>query len=257
MMIRILIFILLISSPVLAQEAVLKDNNGDGVVNYLGFGDSITFGLGDGTSPGQFVETPIPTSGRDGYVRRVSELLQIPAINSGVPGEEIALTGAKRYPAALLGANPDVVGIFEGTNDAVRLLSSGEYRRLVQRMINVTFAIGREPLLFTIPPPCCNHAGPGPFTNAYSRIIRDLSASNGVRVVDIERAWRTTCSDPAECNLYNLPEGLHPNTLGYDVIAQTAVAALLGIDIFAPSGAADLEAALSLPAGSVVVKPDL
>ena len=34
-----------------AQESLLQDLNGDGVVTYLGFGDSITFGVGDGNHP--------------------------------------------------------------------------------------------------------------------------------------------------------------------------------------------------------------
>jgi hypothetical protein len=39
------------------------------------------------------------------------------------------------------------------------------------------------------------------------------------------------------------------------VITQV-LASLAGIDIFSPQGATDLEKAYSLPAGSVLVKPD-
>ena len=56
--------------------------------------------------------------------------------------------------------------------------------------------------------------------------------------------------------MYNLPDGIHPNTRGYDAIAQTVLATLYGIDIFAAQGAADLEAALGLAAGTVIVRPD-
>jgi hypothetical protein len=41
------------------------------------------------------------------------------------------------------------------------------------------------------------------------------------------------------------------------VISQVVASALLGIDIFSISGAADLEAALGLNPGDVVVQPDV
>ena len=35
-----------------AAEGVLSDTNGDGQIEVLAFGDSITYGIGDGTKPG-------------------------------------------------------------------------------------------------------------------------------------------------------------------------------------------------------------
>lgn len=240
-----------------SQSSSLEDVTGDGTVTYVGFGDSITFGVGDGTQPGDFVEDPPPTDGSAGYLLRLRQLLGILTANEGVPGEELAATGAGRFPGTALAVPGDIYGIFEGANDAVRQLRTSEYRRLIQRTVNVSEALGRTTVLFTVPPPCCNRAGPEIFTGAYSSAARDIAAANGILLADIERAWTTTCSSLSECDLYNLPEGLHPNSKGYDVIGQTVAAALLGIDIFSPTGAAELESALGLPAGTVVVKPDL
>jgi hypothetical protein len=85
--------------------------------------------------------------------------------------------------------------------------------------------------------------------------VRQRAQLNGLQVTDLELTWDTTCKDPLRCELFNLPEGLHPNTTGYDVMAQAVTATLMGIDLFAPEGAAQLEAALGLQPGAVLVKP--
>jgi hypothetical protein len=54
----------------------------------------------------------------------------------------------------------------------------------------------------------------------------------------------------------NLPEGLHPNSSGYDVVGEAVVASLLNIDLFAPEGPATLETALSLVPGTIITVPD-
>jgi hypothetical protein len=104
--------------------------------------------------------------------------------------------------------------------------------------------------------PCCNRAGREPFILSYVDAVRELALINQLAVADFNRAWSSTCRDPRECELYNLPEGLHPNKVGYDVMGEVALAALLGIDIFRQGGAAELEDMLSLPPGSVVVRPE-
>ena len=104
---------------------------------------------------------------------------------------------------------------------------------------------------------CCYRDLEKPFLHNINNIIRKLAAANTVPYADIERAWSTSCGSAPGCELLCSPEGLHPDTKGYDVIAQTITATLLNIDIFAADGAADLEKALGWPAGAVVVKPDL
>ena len=59
------------------------------------------------------------------------------------------------------------------------------------------------------------------------------------------------------CEFFNIPEGLHPNALGYTAIAQAIAARLLEIDIFNEGGARELESRLGLAEGTIIVKPDL
>lgn len=235
--------LLLINGGLQAQGLVLEDINRDGAVTLLAFGDSITAGVGD-------------ESGLEGYPARVSTLIGVPVSASAIPGEELVEDGVRRFPSALVGANVDAVLIFEGENDAIRQVSSSDVSRTYQRMVNVARVLGVTPVLSTLTPPCCEHAGPALFTSAYSAIAHQLAIDNQIQIVDLERAWRSTCVNKEECELFNLPEGLHPNSSGYTVIAQTIAASLFGIDIFSPAGAAELEGALGLEQGSVLVKPD-
>ena len=175
--------------------------------------------------------------------------------NKGFPGEEIAIGGVSRFVRVVSSSNADLVVILEGVNDSIYRLDSNTYSRVLQKMINAATALGKTPVLVTLQAPCCNHAGRGPFTYSYSGVVRELAYLNDLRFADLDRAWRTTCRNKEECELYNLPDGLHPNTVGYDVMAQTILSSFLGIDIFAPGGSTLLEGALGLPAGSVIVKP--
>jgi lysophospholipase L1-like esterase len=247
--------LLLGAAPAHAQQAAsLDDINGDGVVSGIAFGDSITFGIGDGFKPGEFIETIPEGQSPGGYPRRLRTLLGIPVSNTGVPGEELVASGIFRVPQVASANAVDFFLLMEGSNDAVKQVSQGEYARALQRSINVARAQGRSVVPLTPPPPTGIHAALAPFTNSYSLTVRDLAAVNGLRFVDLERTWSTVCPVPDECPLYNLPEGLHPNSTGYDAIAQSVAAVLLGIDLFSPTGPSDLESALALPAGSVVVR---
>lgn len=238
------------------EAELLEDVNGDGVVSITAYGDSITYGVGDGTQPGQFFErAPFPP-GPAGYPARVSSQLGVSVANLGDPGEVLTGTGVERFPAAVQSTNSDLVLIMEGANDAIFQTSTSAYGRALQKSVNASIALGRLPVLLTLPPPCCNHSGSRPFVRSYSDVVRARASRNDLTVIDVERAWDSTC-EGAQCSLYNLPEGLHPNQSGYTAIAQTIMAGLLGINIFVDSGAAELENALGLAAGSVIVKPDV
>ncbi len=225
------------------QDLAITDTNGDGVVSSIAFGDSITYGVGD-------------ASGLSGYPTRVSTLLGIPVTNVGDPGEILTVDGVNRFPSVLATSSADAVLILEGVNDAVHRIDSAEVRRTYQRLVNVAQVLGKSPILMTLPKPCCDHGALSPFTESYSAEVKDIAALNGLSYVDLERAWNSTCQNKNECELYNLPEGLHPNATGYDVLGQTIAASMLGINIFGIDGAKDLEDALGLAEGSVIVKPD-
>lgn len=224
------------------RVSVLNDRNGDGAVTALAFGDSITFGIGDSLSGG-------------GYPNRLSSLLGIPIENEGAPGEILTEGGVARFPTEIARTTADIVFILEGANDAIQRVESSTYRNAIQRMINVATVQGRTVVLATLPPPTKDHASLALFTNTYSDRIRTIALANNLQIADYQTAWQTTCVNQTECELYNLPEGLHPNGAGYEVMSQVAASAALGIDIFSPTGASELEGALGLAAGTVTVKP--
>lgn len=229
-------------------QNLLVDKNGDGAVKILAFGDSLTFGIGDG---GLDVEL-----GKRGYPERVSSLVGVPVDNAGVPGEEFSSDGVNRWVNQITTSSADIIILFEGANDAYNAVAARTMRDAFQRAVNAGTIVGKEVMLVTLPQPCCEHGGQISDSNTYSADLAVLSNVNEVPLIDIKRAWETTCDNIGECNLYNLPEGLHPNAKGYTVIAQTIAAKLVGVDIFSPGGAAELESALGLPQGTVIVKPD-
>ncbi len=249
-------FIPLFVNPVAAQS-ILQDVNGDGLVTVVAFGDSISFGQGDYELPGEIVEDPDPTNGSAGYLKRVRELAGLATVNASVRGEVFSTEGIFRFPSSIANNNADIVGILEGTNDLVIQVSTSEYLLQMQKAINIAKAQGKQVVLFTILPTCCNHSGRDIFTAEFSRIIRELATRNQVVLADIEKAWITTCAGDRACYLFNIPDGLHPNNTGYDVIGQTFLASIYDVNIFAPDGGAQLEAKLGLEPGTVIVKPEL
>ena len=223
-------------------EDTLVDQNGDAVISLLAFGDSITYGIGD--------EQQL------GYPARLRNLTGIPVSNRGDPGEVFTNSGIDRFADEVRSSSADYVLISEGANDARAPVDSESYESAYQKAINVATLLGKVPLPMTLIRPCCEHNFLISGVEEYNRLIKYLVALNELRLVDLAHAWFRTCNDINNCSLYNLPEGLHPNETGYTVLAQTIAAAVFGIDIFAPEGAADLEAALGLAAGSILVKPD-
>ena len=245
--------ILVLTELVRAQDSLLVDQNGDGTISCLAFGDSITYGLGDNIAPGVTVD-PFPIRA-GGYPVRISQAAGIPVVNAGVPGEFFTQEGIDRLPSTILRSDADIVLVMEGANDSFLHQNTSDYEVKMQKAVNVITALGRQPVLATLPSPCCNHAGAAPFMDSYSSAVTYIGALNQVPVVDIKRVWRTTCAGGQECDLFNLPDGLHPNTRGYDAMAQAFLAVLYGIDVFSAEGPVQLEQALALPEGSVFIKP--
>lgn len=230
------------SASAQTRESILVDRNGDGIVSALAFGDSITFGIGDSPNGG-------------GFPARLSSLLGIPIENEGLPGEIFTEDGVSRFPNEVGSTTADIIFILEGANDAVHRVEQRAYQNAIQRVVNVANIQGRTVVLSTLPAPTAQHASLAPYTNSYSDAIQSIAISNDLQFADYKTAWETTCLNQTECELYNLPEGLHPNETGYTAMSQVAASAALGIDILSQSGASELESALNLAPGTVIVKP--
>jgi lysophospholipase L1-like esterase len=215
-----------------AQDAILQDRNGDGSVEVIAFGDSITYGVGDGYSPDEYVEE-IPDLGKPrGYPLRLSSLLGVSVLNAGVPGEGLAEdgseTGVERFPSVVLGSDADVIIIAEGTNDAQRLVPNDVFVPALQKIVNVARADGKQVVLSTLANPIGLRSQYAPFTANISNLIRDVAAINSLPLVDIETLFETGCPVYDACEYYNRPEGLHPNTVGYDAMAAEMAGVLQG-----------------------------
>lgn len=238
-----------------AEDSLLSDVNGDGIVGITALGDSLTYGVGDGLQPGADVPVIEESGAPRGYPKRLTALLNLSVRNAGVPGEELVAQGVWRIPEIVTSSRVDTMLLMEGTNDAVKQVSRGDFARAVQRAINVTRAAGKQIVVATLPQPTQSHQSLTTFTESYSAAVRELASINDVRLADVETLWRSTCPALEACELYNLPEGLHPNKKGYDALTQIFAAALLDIDLLSPAGPAELEAALGLESGGVIVKP--
>lgn len=235
--------------------AFIQDYTGDGVVNIVAFGDSLTRGVGDFTAPGDDGEELNFPEGEAGYPLRVERLIGVNVFNRGVPGERLSEGGLERFIDLVVSERPDIVVISEGANDARIPLSIGSYFRTIQLMINVARVTGTRPALMTIPPPCCGHDFIRGSVDQYNELLRALANINEIPIADVSRGYRNTCN-LGSCFLLNLPEGLHPNTAGYDVIGEIVSAALLQINLFAPDGPALFAQAAGLDPSSVKTKPD-
>jgi lysophospholipase L1-like esterase len=206
--------------------AVAQDVTGDGQVHVLAFGDSITYGVGDGENPGDYVEVIDDAGAPRGYPLRLSTDGGRLVSNAGVPGEQLLNGGIQRFPELVVGSDVDTVVVMEGVNDAVQRVEASEYRAALQRIINVARAEGKKIVLNTLPPPTAMRSSLTPYTNLYSSVVRELAGVNDLTVADVEQRFVSDCPDMATCIHYNLPEGLHPNTSGYDAIAEVVQNAL-------------------------------
>jgi len=211
-----------------AQGSAAQDVTGDGQVNILAFGDSITYGVGDGNSSGSYVESIEDSGDPRGYPLRLSSSGSWLVTNAGMPGERLIRAGIERFPDLVVGTDIDTIVFMEGSNDAVQRMEGADYRAAVQRLINVARAEGKQMVLNTVVPPTALHSSLLPYTNLYSSIIRDLGAINDFPVADVELKFMTACPDLPNCTLLNIPEGLHPNTAGYDAMVEVIRAALNG-----------------------------
>jgi lysophospholipase L1-like esterase len=207
-------------------HTMAQDVTGDGQVQVLAFGDSITYGVGDGENPGDYVEVIDDAGSARGYPLRLSADGGRLVTNAGVPGEQLLQGGIQRFPELVVGTDIDTVVVMEGVNDAIQRVEASGYRAALQRVINVARAEGKNIVLNTLLPPTGFRQSLTPYTNLYSSIVRELAGVNNLRVADVEQRFVTDCPDMSTCVHYNLPEGLHPNTSGYDAIAEVVKSAL-------------------------------
>ena len=200
------------------RSTSLRDRNGDGNIVILAFGDSITRGQGDGEVSGS-----IP-GGIGGYPGRLQEMLGVPVVNAGQPGEDTS-EGIARLPGVLAATAEDYVILMEGTLDIEKRRTADAARNL-ESMVATAQAAGAEVLIGTVLPTCCTHGGiiPNGSVNTLNRDILAIADRASIGVIDFHDGFLSSdgaAYDPSS-GLLHLPDGLHPTSTGYDVMAATA-----------------------------------
>lgn len=158
--------------------------------NLISFGDSLTYGTG-------------ASDGRD-YPSRLSEMLGMPVINAGVPGDTTA-SALLRLEADVLTRSPRIVFITLGGNDLKNGISRETAFRNLETIVEAIQAKGALVVLGGIDIPL---RGRG-FAEAYQELARETGA---VLIPDIFAGImgkRRYMSDP-----------IHPNDAGYALVAE-------------------------------------
>lgn len=151
-------------------------------------GDSITAGVGAG--------------GGASYPERLAELLGVPVLNHGVPGDTAA-RGLARLDAALA-ENPWLVIVELGGNDVLRRIPRENTERALRQVVERVLAAGAVPLLIELD---------GPLLGGVSGIFDRLEDDYDVPVLD--GVLGDILFDPKLKS-----DGIHPNAEGYRVLAE-------------------------------------
>jgi acyl-CoA thioesterase-1 len=150
-------------------------------------GDSITAGVG---------------SGGAGYPERLEELLGVPVVNLGVPGDTAA-AGLARVDRAIA-EDPWLVIVEFGGNDALRRIPRERTEAALAEIVERVLAAGAVPLLIELD---------GPFLGGLGDVFEGLE--DRYRVPVLEGALGDILFDPALKS-----DAIHPNGDGYQRLAE-------------------------------------
>lgn len=224
---------------------------------FLAFGDSITAGTlsncPGGIRPLSLLDDTlrlraavnVPTS----YPTQLQTLLrnrytmQLPTVvNEGVPGEpagetmftgEGSVTGSDRLPGVLSSENPEALLLMEGINDVHQGATTSNLVTTLRSMVQEARGRGIHVFLGTLLPQrigACRNFAEASHILAVNDGIRSVAASEGATLVDFYQAIIGN-----EATLLG-PDGLHPNVVGYEQMAQKAFTAIRSTLEAAPPG---------------------
>ncbi len=155
----------------------------------VAFGDSLIAGVGAST-------------GAD-FVSRVSQKIERPIVNAGVPGDTTAQ--ALERLDALLQLQPDVVLVLIGGNDAIARVPLDQTIANLRQIIIRLQDHGAAVLLLGIRGGIVGD----PYRRAFAALARELHAAYAPNVLD--GVWG---------NNYLMADEIHPNDRGYGVMAE-------------------------------------
>ncbi len=197
--------------------------------NVLAFGDSITFGTTTFKVPVGLTTTLYTAGFTTPYTQVLEAMLRarypsqaITVQNAGVPGED-AFDGQFRLPGTLTAAH-DLMVLLQGVNDTVTGFSTSEIAATLTNMVRTAKNAGKLVILCTLTPVFVGDTGifkSDPVAvAALNAVIPGIAASEGAILVDVEAAFGNNSALMS-------PDGLHPNDLGYQVMAQAVFNAIV------------------------------
>lgn len=167
----------------------------------LCLGDSLTEGYG--VAPEQSYPAVLE--------RRLRELghADLRVVNAGISGSTSA--SAVSHLRWQMRARPDVLVLALGGNDGLRGIDLASTRANLDGAIGLAREHGVRVLLagMRLPP----NYGPA-YANAFQEIFPALAAKHGVALVPF--LLEGVAADPE----LNLPDGIHPNARGYEIVAD-------------------------------------
>jgi len=184
------------------SESHLSDGHDFGSNNptlYVAFGDSITYGSGEAAA--------------DSYPTKLGGMMMRTVINEGYPGAE-SYVGADLVQDILNAYKPGFLLILFGVNDLI--MDRGEDEVIDNLRYICQAAINNKtiPVIATLTPVDGPHHIWASGVDRVNANIRLMAASMNVALVDLDVAFNW---DP----LYLQEDGLHPNVLGYNLMALT------------------------------------
>ena len=174
-----------------------KDPGNNDLNTVVAFGDSITSGY----------LCPYPS-----YPSRLGGMIGKRVINTGIPGSRVR-DGVSRAPSVIRAHHPAFFLILYGVNDVIHGRDPSAIINGLSQMVAICRENNVVPVLATYPMPITDHEIFGGPTLVLNAEIRVLAKAVGVRCVDLEREFE---ANPA----FYLPDGLHPNDAGTQVIAM-------------------------------------
>lgn len=191
-----LFFIALLAGTLTACSDDAKLPALDANSTILAFGDSLTYGTG--------------ASQVNAYPAVLEKLIGHKVINAGIPGE-VSEKGLARLPGLIKKYRPGLIIICHGANDILRKLDLRKTRNNLQQMISLAKENNSEVVLIGVPE-FSLFLSPEPMYQALAE-KNQLPISNDILAEIIGN--NTLKSDR-----------VHPNALGYQVLAQD-IASLL------------------------------
>jgi lysophospholipase L1-like esterase len=189
---------------------------------FVAMGDSITFGVGDTVASDNFQNGILPAAGYPPLLtnRFASQKgKNVLIINEGIPGDRstdglgdvatiVNTYSLAKYFLLLYGANDVLFNVPSGVGKSSGQPGYlGSFKGNMQQIINVIRNAGKIPVLAKVLYQANPSADPG--IQEYNQVINELVTQNSLTVTppDFYNFFKTNPS--------LLPDGLHPNGIGY------------------------------------------